>query len=263
MVFDARYGLAKGINTRTGRRMMTCSNFIDNLVNVCGENDYLIVRGFTPSPENPLFDPKVVLIGWQCDHTLILPEGTKKYFVPRVESILEKLITRNSIIIGEGGARELTLKDRGLFDSYPFSKFIGSYKIKLVDNPELIIAKAELELQGIDCWNVCVERNIKEYILPGILDSVKKTRNKTFVVIDGGYFIRNQTLLTLLEESNVSYVLLCPKQVFLLKTSASNACSLESIWQQYCNRINEIANAQYITSQEQLIINQILKKYTS
>ena len=256
MELSTMLGLERGIHTKDGKRITSHNAFIDSVVNACSANDFIIARAFSDSES---FNPRLVLIGIQYDHTIQLPEGQNEYFVPKVGAILEQLITKNSIILGEGGARELTLKDRGLFDGRPFNRFVGNYPVRLIDNPDLMTAKIELELQGVDCWDACAEGNIKNYLAPEILRAVREPRDRVFCMLDGGYFVRNNKLLEALEASNVSYLLLCPRQVFLLKT-APKGSSPNDIRRIYYDRLVDIASDQYVTEHEMQIIDQALKE---
>ena len=94
MVLPTRLGLERGIHTKDGKRITSHNAFIDSVVNACSANDFIIARAFSDSES---FNPRLVLIGIQYDHTIQLPEGQNEYFVPKVGAILEQLITKNSI----------------------------------------------------------------------------------------------------------------------------------------------------------------------
>lgn len=255
MTFDVKFGLEQGIHTRQGRKLIENSSFIDDIIDSCRINDFLVVRGFNTGSE-PLFYPKVVLIGVQYDGTIVLPEKYDgNYFNIRVKNILLSNVKPKSIFIGEGNNKRLVPDDKLKYQNTFWHPFIGTYEIRLVGDP----VTSELENQGIaGVADLMAETNAKKHLCPEIMKAVneKDIAGMVFAVMHFNYFINDGHILKTLETNNISYVLLCPKTVYLSKNIPTRYIN-EEIQKDYERVLKLISNIDF--NHDAMTINEMIK----
>lgn len=213
MALTAKFGLERGIHAKDGITVVDNSMFIDDVVEACKPNNFLAVRGFSNSE---YFDPKVVLVGFQYDDTIVQSEGDASYFTTRVRSLITRLARKKSVIVSHGA--EGTSKDKAQFKPtallYPF---FDTHDVRYVDSDNIVEGANLLKKQGIAVDDATMEQRVRDLFIPGIMKAVQDANiaGRVFVAMHINQFVPQSEIIKALEKQGISYLLLCPDRLFL------------------------------------------------
>ena len=210
MVLPTRLGLERGIHTKNGGQVVDHSRFIDDLIEACDQNDFLLARGFSTSE---FFDPKVVVFGVQ--HETALRNG---YTNPRMTAILKRIINERSVLVGDGAEGVPSVEKRAMYCRHPFYEFIGKRPITFIDNEKAIDAADDLAKGIKGLKEISASQRAREHLAPGLVRIASETNiaERVIAVMGIHHFITGERyILPTLEQKGINYALACPRTRFI------------------------------------------------